>query len=187
MAFPEVIDVLSVTECCEDKRYPKKALKKAGASIRQLSLQLKEGLLRVGGRLVNTPFGDERNHPIILPYKHRVTDLIIKQCHENVGHMGQESVLLSLRDTVWIVKGRSAVRRVLGRCMTCQRQRNACPGEKFMADLPEVRVVPEKPPFAFVGVDYFGPLEVKQRRSRVERYGCLFTCLTTRAVHIELS
>ena len=101
--------------------------------------------------------------------------------------MGQESVLSFLRETVWIVKGRSAVRRVLGRCMTCQRQRNACPGEQFMADLPEVRVVPEKPPFTFVGVDYFGPLEVKQGRSRVKRYGCLFTCLTTRAVHIEIA
>ena len=101
--------------------------------------------------------------------------------------MGQESVLSFLRETVWIVKGRSAVRRVLGRCMTCQRQRNACPGEQFMADLPAVRVAPEKPPFTFVGVDYFGPLEVKQGRSRVKRYGCLFTCLTTRAVHIEIA
>ena len=56
-----------------------------------------------------------------------------------------------------------------------------------MADLPELMVVPEKPPFTFVGVDYFGPLEVKQGRSRVKRYGCLFTCLTTRAVHIEIA
>ena len=54
----EVIDVLLTTECCEDKRYPRKVLKKAGVSIRQLNPQLKEGLLRVGGRLVNSPFGD---------------------------------------------------------------------------------------------------------------------------------
>ena len=101
--------------------------------------------------------------------------------------MGQESVLSSLRETVWIVKGRSAVRRVLRRCMTCERQRNACPGKQFMADLPEVRLVPEKPPFTYIGVDYFGPLQVKQGRSRVKRYGCLFTCLTTRAVHIEIA
>ena len=90
VAFPEVIDVLSATKCCEDKKYPKKVLKKVGASIRQLTILT---LLRVRGRLVNAPIGDERKHPIILPYKHHVTDLIIKQCHENLGHMGQESVL----------------------------------------------------------------------------------------------
>ena len=136
----------SATECCQDKRYPKKVLKKAGASILQLNPQLKEGLLRVGGRLVSGPFGDKRKHP-----------------------MG------------------SVVRRVLGRCMTCQWQRKACPGKQFMADLPEARLVPEKPPFTYVGVDYIGPLEVKQGRSRVKRHGGLFTCLTTCAVHMEIA
>ena len=76
--------------------------------------------------------------------------------------MDQESVLLSLRETVWIVKGRSAVRRALRRCMTCQSQRNACPEKQFIADLPEVRVVPEKPPYTFAGVDYLRPLEASK-------------------------
>ena len=111
----------------------------------------------------------------------------IKQRHESLGHMGQEFVLSSLRETVWIVKGRSAVRRVIGRCMACQRQRKACSGKQFMAALPEERLVPEKPPFTFVGVDYFGPLEVKKGRSLLKKYGCLFTCLMTRAVHIEIA
>ena len=31
----------------------------------------------------------ERKHPIVTPYKHRVTDLIIQQYHESLGHMGQ--------------------------------------------------------------------------------------------------
>ena len=61
------------------------------------------------------------------------------------------------------------------------------PWKEFMADLPEVRLVPEKPPFTYVGVDYFGLLEVKQGRSGVKRYGCLFTCLITRAVHIKVA
>ncbi|PFX13875.1 hypothetical protein AWC38_SpisGene22013 [Stylophora pistillata] len=106
VALPEVIDVLSTTGCCEEKRYSKKVLKKAGAPIRQLNPQTKEGLLRVGGRLVNAPFGDERKHPIILPYKHHTTYLIMKPCHEKLGHMGQESVLSSSRETAWIVKMR---------------------------------------------------------------------------------
>ena len=138
------------------------------------------------GRLASAPVPYEKKHPIILPYKHHVTDLIIKQYHESLGQMGQECVLSSLRETFWVVKGRSTVRPVLRRCIDCQR-RNTHPGERFMASLPEERLTPDKPPFTFVGVDYFGPIEVKQGRSHVKRCGCLFTCLTMRAVHIEVA
>ena len=70
--------------------------------------------------------------------------------------------------------------------MNCRKQ-NARPGEQIMAPLPSARVAPSDPPFTHVGVDYFGPLFVKQGRSQVKRYGCLFTCLTMRAVHIEVA
>jgi hypothetical protein len=43
------------------------------------------------------------------------------------------------------------------------------------------------PPFTYVGIDYFGPLYVRQGRSHPKRYGCLFTCITTRGVHIEVA
>ena len=56
-----------------------------------------------------------------------------------------------------------------------------------MADLPLDRIIPDQPPFTYVGVDFFGPFEVKRGRSHVKRYGVLFTCLTTRAVHIEIA
>ena len=55
-----------------------------------------------------------------------------------------------------------------------------------MANLPKERVIPGDPPFTHVGVDYFGPLYVRQGRSSVKRYGCLFSCLVIRAVHIEI-
>ena len=69
VAFPEVLNVLSATECCEDNGHPKRILRKAGASIRQLNPQIKEGLLRVGGRLGNAPVGYEKKHPVIIPYQ----------------------------------------------------------------------------------------------------------------------
>ena len=56
-----------------------------------------------------------------------------------------------------------------------------------MADLPSGRVTSDNPPFHHTGVDYFGPFLVKQGRSTVKRYGCIFTCLAVRAVHFEMS
>ena len=60
------------------------------------------------------------------------------------------------------------------------------PVEQKMAGLPADRVAAEKPPFSHVGVDCFGPYMVKQGRSVVKRYGCIFTCLVMRAIHIEI-
>ena len=53
-----------------------------------------------------------------------------------------------------------------------------------MANLPEEQITPA-PPFTYCGVDYFGPLLIKQGRKEVKRYGVLFTCLASRAVHTE--
>ena len=47
-------------------------------------------------------------------------------------------------------------------------------------------MTPSEPPFTYVGIDCFGPIEVKQGRSYVKKYGCLLTCLTVCAVHTEI-
>ena len=77
------------------------------------------------------------------------------------------------------------MRRVPSKCFDCQK-RKAKPAEQFMVELPKDRVTPSEPPFTYLGIDCFGPIEVKQGRSLVKRYGCFFTCLTVRAVHIEI-
>ena len=95
-------------------------------------------------------------------------------------------MLASVRQKFWILRGHAAVRRVIGKCVKC-RFWNARPCEQIMAPLPIARVSPCLPPFSSVGVDYFGPILVKSRRSQVKRYECVFTCLAVRAVHIEIA
>ena len=47
------------------------------SSIRNLSPILVKGILRVGGRLERSTIHAEKKHPIILPSKHYVTNLVI--------------------------------------------------------------------------------------------------------------
>lgn len=55
-----------------------------------------------------------------------------------------------------------------------------------MANLPKDRITPDKPSFSYVGVDFFGLSLVRRGRSEVKGNGVLFTCLTIRAVQIEV-
>ena len=73
------------------------------------------------------------------------------------------------------------MRRVISGCFLCKKL-GAVRGEQLMGDLPKERLMSEEPPFTHVGLDYFGPIYVRQGRSNVKRYGCLFTCLAVRAV-----
>ena len=145
-----------------------------------------DGILRVGGRLQNAPIPVSQKHPIILPGKHHVTDLILRHHHTALGHSGSDIMLNSVRKQFWVTSGKYAARKIISKCTKCRRA-SAPSGEQFMAPLPTARVTPDKPPFSSTGVDYFGPIYVKQGRSRVKRYGCLFTCLATRAIHIEIA
>ena len=58
--------------------------------------------------------------------------------------------------------------------------------KQVMAPLPKEILQLYKPSFTFSGVDFFGPLMVKWGRGSAKCWGCLFTCLITRAVFLEL-
>ena len=71
-------------------------------------------------------------------------------------------------------------------CTECRRIKSKPPNQ-FMADLPLARLKVYDTLFCQVGVNYFGPLFTKVNQSEVKRYGCLFTCMTTRAIHLEIA
>ena len=188
ISCPEVIQALQRIASLQHSPQATSELKnlKMTGHKRKLHPFLDEmGIVRVRGQLENALIDYDARHPIILPYRDHLTDLIISQHQQKTGLLGQEYVLSSLRHQYWVIKKLSAVRRVISGCFLCKKL-GAVHGEQLMGDLPKERLMSEEPPFTHVGVDYFGPLYVRQGRSNVKRYGCLFTCLAVRAVHIEV-
>ncbi|XP_064637848.1 uncharacterized protein LOC135494028 [Lineus longissimus] len=136
--------------------------------------------LRVGGRLRKASIPDEAKFQMILPTRHPVTHSLTKDTHRRLTHCGQEHVIADLRQKYWPVRAREAAKRAIKDCLLCERKK-AKPCIPRMADLPASRLQVTSGPFAYCGVDYWGPMLVKERRSTVKRWGCLFTCLSTRA------
>ena len=145
-----------------------------------------DGLIRVGGRCKNADdMAEDCKHPVILSRNNHVTTLLIKSFDEKLLHPGRECLLAELRRKFWILQGRAAVRKVQGSCMDCRRFRGK-PQPPRMADLPPCRLRLFKPPFYSTGADCFGPIVVTIGRRNEKRWGIIFTCLTVRAIHLEL-
>ncbi|XP_067946371.1 uncharacterized protein [Watersipora subatra] len=143
------------------------------------------GIIRVGGRLkeANLPFAE--THPIVLPKKSHVTQLVIANCHRAVAHQGKGITLNEIRSSgYWILGGSSLVASYIHSCIQCRKQRRPTESQK-MADLPSERVN-SAPPFTYVGCDCFGPFIVKENRKELKRYGVIFTCMASRAIHVEV-
>lgn len=147
-------------------------------------------IIRIGGRLSNADLSYEMKHPALLPKSDRVVDLLIDYYHVRNCHTGADLLNSFLKQKYWIISARNAIRKRVRLCNSCFRIHPRGPTPK-MADLPSFRVCETPKAFTHTGVDYAGPIHVTLTRRRGQRsqkaYICLFTCLTTRAVHIELA
>ena len=174
---------------CQLQEYPGEVAKLAcgksvssSSSLISLSPYLDDhGIMRVGGRL--SQLNDGRLHPIIIPHNHAIAKAVILEIH-NASHVGVEWTTGLLRRRYWVIRARSAVKRVAKACVVCRKLYAQTCSQK-MADLPIERLSPNEPPFTFVGIDAFGPYLVKRGRSEIKRYGCIMSCMVTRAVHLE--
>ncbi|KAI4871708.1 hypothetical protein NFI96_005782 [Prochilodus magdalenae] len=172
---------------CIDKG---KDMPKNSALIKLNPYQDDEGLLRIGGRLKHSALDFNEKFPVIIPGSSHVAKLLVEHFHSRVRHQGRIITEAAVRSAgYWIVGVRRIVNSIIHRCITCKRLRRKVTEQK-MADLPADRLSTE-PPFTYVGLDVFGPWTVVARRTRGgqalnKRWAVLFTCLSTRAVHIEL-
>ena len=157
--------------------------------VKQFGLYLDElGLLKCGGRLHNSSMPLSTRNPILLPSNNKFVELLVRDNHTRVQHNGVKDTLTTIREKYWILKGRQVVKRIIKTCVICRRAEGKPYSSPPSPDLPEFRVS-EEPPFTNVGLDFAGPLLV--RRDTVEDiykvYILLFTCASTRALHLELT
>ena len=148
----------------------------------------KDGKIRVKGRLKHSNLAYNAKHPILLTAKHPVVQLLLERAHRANLHESTEYVrnmLHMLQQEYWIIGIRNTLRKIKSRCIKC-RHRNTNPIHSPVADLPRERLDEHVFSFIRTGVDYFGPIEVKFLRRTLKRWCWFFTCLTTRAVHIEV-
>ena len=145
-----------------------------------------DATIRVKGRLKHSNLDYNAKHPTLLTAKHPVVQLLLEKAHRDNLHEGTEYVRNMLQQEYWIIGLRNALRKIKSRCIKC-RHRNTNPIHPPMADLPRERLDEHVFPFTHTVVDYFGPFEVKFLRRTLKRWCCFFTCLTTRAVHIEVA
>ena len=147
-------------------------------------------VLVMGSRLQhNQHLKESVRQPMILPKRHRVTQLLIAQEDELCRHSaGPHHLLSNLRQRFWIVDGLAVVKAVRANCII-RKKLWARPAQQLMGPLPSYRTATSLKPFSRVGVDFAGPFETKQGRGKVrtKRYKCLFTCLEVRACHLEMA
>ena len=110
--------------------------------------------------------------------------LIVRSAHWRVQHNGVKEMLCEVRPKYWIVQGRSLVRAVIHKCVTCK----CFEGKPFSfppaPPLPSFWVI-EAPPFTYMAVDFAGPMYVGRKKGN-KLWICLFTCCVTRAIHPDL-
>ncbi|KRY73902.1 hypothetical protein T4B_5082 [Trichinella pseudospiralis] len=119
-----------------------------------------------------------------LTYRSTPIRLLVRDEHIRHLHAGVDQTLSNLCQRYWIANGRSVVKQVIKECVTCRKE-NAKPFLQKMSDLPRERVV-EVLPFENTGLDIAGPLYAREGNFVRKVYICLFTCMTTQAIHLEL-
>ncbi|XP_044760878.1 uncharacterized protein LOC123318333 [Coccinella septempunctata] len=159
------------------------------SKLYQLTPYMKNEYLCVGGRTnYSTDLPDTAKSPLIFDSRHFAVKLLILHYHVIIGHQGVEVILNELRQRFWILQARKAIKRAMRYCPICSLWR-AIPRVTQMGQLPDFRLKKPQPQRAFVytGIDFFGHFEVTIGRRREKRYGVLFTCMSVRAIHIEIA
>ena len=145
-------------------------------------------LIRSKGRIQNSNVSFNAKHPVLMSSKCHLTKLIIIKAHKYTLHGGVQETLNTVREQIWIPKGRQTIKKIISACVLCKKvEGRPCiyPGPP---PLPSIRVSLNKP-FENVGVDYTGAIILTKTSDNLplKVYICLFTCTATRAIFLSVA
>ena len=146
-----------------------------------------DGPQRSKGRFGHSQLPAATVDPIFLDKTHPLTSLIVKDCHGRVMYSGVRSTLTELRSKYWLVQARQLIKKFIHQCTVCRKAEGQPYKGPPAPPLPSFRVS-EVPAFTYTGLDFAGPLYIKDHASSGQHkvWLCLFTCCVVRAVHLDL-
>ena len=120
--------------------------------------------------------------------KDKIVRLYLEHAHQICIHQSTEPTKAFIQQRYHVIGLWKALASVRFHCFFCRRfdTKNIQP---IMAPLPSFRFPTTKTqlPFANSGVYFFGPFYIEDSKGILEKhYGLIFTCMVTRAVHLEM-
>ncbi|EFP08577.1 hypothetical protein CRE_21611, partial [Caenorhabditis remanei] len=144
----------------------------------------KDNILVAKGRMELAGLEENARNPIFILPNSQLAKQIIADCHGSF-HKTMEHTMDSVRRRFWIPKLRQQTKSFMARCVPCQRNSKQPCRYPDMGRIPRDRVNKQRP-FGSTGLDNFGPIQYrKDDGTLANAYGTIFTCTTTRLIHVE--
>lgn len=159
----------------------------SNSKLRKIAVDLVNGVIVIKSRIdAAHDVPEPAKRPPVLDGRHHICRMYLEHVHRVGHHQGVEATINQCRQKFHILGIRPTARNIIQRCLSCRRRRWA-PPEPPTGNHPAGRLAHHQRPFTCTGVDYFGPLLTTFGRGTRKTYVALFTCLTTRAVHLEMT
>lgn len=89
----------------------------------------------VGRRLQHSELQHDAKHPVILPHRSRLTELIIEHEHRRNLHTEPDATLAAVRQIYWPIRARGIVKQLCRKCVICFKSKPRI-SEQLMGNLP---------------------------------------------------
>lgn len=142
-----------------------------------------EGIIRCQTRLNKAELPYDTVHPIFLPRKTDWLPAFLRELHLKLAHSQHGQLAVALRARYLIPKVGKLIKEAATSCVTCRKVQGLPLGAPDMQALQKDRVTCTRA-FTSTGTDYLGPITIKGDK---KVYVCLFTCMATRATHLEVA